>query len=916
MLGRILFFVLSINILHAATIKGVVKDSLSNDPLISAVVEIKELNEAIETDLEGNYNFRSIKTGSYTIKVTYEGYKNYEATTTVICDTCHITVNILINENASVLEAVNIVSEIDKESEENSRNKERNAGNISNIVSAKAMQVSPDVTVANVVQRVSGVSIERNNNGDGQHAILRGMDKRYNYTTINGVKIPSPDNKYRYLPLDLFPADMLDRLEVSKSLTPSQEGDAIGGAINLVMKDAPDRFYLNANLATGFSELFVDNKFKSYGYKVANDLSPYELNGKTYNAKLGDFSKSTISYSNHSLPLNTIAGLAIGNRFLKKRLGVMLAGSYQNTYRGSKSTFFNSDNVDTIKFATITNENRRFYSEQQKRFGSHLKADYKLSTKHKLQLYCVAIGLDNVQVREVKTVDFSSGYEPSIGSAKLNYSIRSRYTKQRIYNVTLQGEHVIWGKLSGQWSLVYSKATNYVPDNTTINLRGERTNNIDQMTTVDNSTRRWEHNTDEDYTAYANLKYLSKIIKTDVEWTSGGMVRQKYRDNFYNNYIFQIDPNAVNKTFGKDFKDYTDIPWQLQNPRGSVATSLNYNATESTNSGYVQFKFTEFKTQFIGGLRAELTNQGYELRYPANETYPTGNQTYTDWLPSLNAKYMPFKKHNIRVSYYRAMNRPGFFEIVPYSVTIDDYQERGNPALKRAIADNYDLRYEYLPKNNEQYYVGFFFKHIKNPIEYTLHADSKRGQDIFYSPGNFGNATNYGLELDLIKYYKKIGFKANYTFTHSEITTGKSLRIRDESGSLKLINVSQTRPLYGQSAHVANASLLFKDTKYGWDGQLAASYTGKRINTVSQFMDNDLWQKGFVQMDASLEKTFKKKITVFVKVNNLLNTPLVLYINGHNSQNDGLPEQSSSTETLIKKDFYNRSYMFGIKYKF
>lgn len=160
-----------------------------------------------------------------------------------------------------------------------------------------------------------------------------------------------------------------------------------------------------------------------------------------------------------------------------------------------------------------------------------------------------------------------------------------------------------------------------------------------------------------------------------------------------------------------------------------------------------------------------------------------------------------------------------------------------------------------------------------------------------------------------------MGFKANYTYTHSTIETDKSLRIRDNNGSLKLINVSQSRPLYGQSAHVANISLLYKNTKKGWDAQLAASYTGKRINTVSQFLDNDIWQKGFIQMDASLEKIFKKKLTVFIKANNLLNTPTILFINGHNDQNNGLPEQNNSKETLIKKDYYNRSYMLGIKFK-
>jgi hypothetical protein len=112
-----------------------------------------------------------------------------------------------------------------------------------------------------------GVTIERNSNGDGQYAILRGMDKRYNYTLVNGVKIPSPDNKYRYVPLDIFPSDLLDRLEVYKTLTPAMEGDAIGGAVNMVMKDAPDRFTLSANISSGYNELFLQRNFMSFDHR-------------------------------------------------------------------------------------------------------------------------------------------------------------------------------------------------------------------------------------------------------------------------------------------------------------------------------------------------------------------------------------------------------------------------------------------------------------------------------------------------------------------------------------------------------------------------------------------------------------------------------------------------------------------------
>ncbi|MGY3215241.1 hypothetical protein ACVW2L_004294 [Mucilaginibacter sp. HD30] len=208
-----------------------------------------------------------------------------------------------------------------------------------------------------------------------------------------------------------------------------------------------------------------------------------------------------------------------------------------------------------------------------------------------------------------------------------------------------------------------------------------------------------------------------------------------------------------------------------------------------------------------------------------------------------------------------------------------------------------------------------FYKNIQNPIEYTFIADAVRGQDVFYIPGNFGTAKNYGAEIDYIKYFNKIGIKINYTYTHSRITTNKNKRIiNSTTGDIQTINVDQTRPLYGQSEHIANLSLLFKDTKKGWDAQVAAAYTGPRINTVSQFLNNDLWQKGFVQMDASAEKRLKSGFSVFIKANNLLNTPTQLFIKGvsPNSKDAAV----SNGQTLIRNDYYRQSYVLGVRFKF
>ncbi|CCH55139.1 TonB-dependent receptor plug [Fibrisoma limi BUZ 3] len=898
----------------AATVKGRVVESATGEPVIGANIIVEDNRLHSVSGLDGSYVIRNVTPGQYRIRISYLTYKTIVKSVTVDQETLTINFSMEPAEDR-MLQEVAIVAKRDGASDNTARNLERNASQVMNIVSGKTIQLSPDLTVANVIQRVSGISIERNSNGDGQYAILRGMDKRYNYTLVNGVKIPSPDNRYRYVPLDIFPSELLDRLEVYKALTPSMEGDAVGGAVNMVMKDAPDSPSIVANLSTGYSELFFDRDFMRFQTGQVSKQSPYELFGSQYNATANDFSKATSTYTNSRPAPNLLGGLSIGNRFFNRKLGVIVAGSYQNTYRGSNSLFFDFETVDTLRGVTLTEQNERLYSEQQTRYGIHAKLDYRLSPRHKLQWYNAFMSLTNAQVRDTKSTQLTiGGYDLELGNATLGYSTRSRLTKQQIYTSTLQGEHKLQDNLRLQWSAVYSEATNDVPDNTTIPLLGERKNNVETRTTVGNATRRWEHNSDRDLAGYLNLTYTTSIAGVAVDWMAGGLYRDKQRANFYNNY--QLRPTNLLARYGVDFTNYADIAWTVINPRGAVATALTYDASEVIKAGYLQVKTQTQRTEIVGGVRVENTDQGYAMRFQIGEDRPTGKQLYTDVLPSLHVRYIPQERTNLRASYFRSINRPGFFEIVPYRIVQEEYQERGNPDLKRAIADNIDLRYEFFPRPSEQFMVGAFYKRLQNPIEYTLQRDAIRGQDTYYSPGNFGNANNYGLEVDFIKYLNVLGIKANYTYTHSRITTAKSKRIRNQTGDLETITVNQTRPLYGQSAHVANLSLLYKNTESGWDGQLALNYTGDRINTVSQFVDNDLWQKGFVQMDASVEKTFGKGFSFFAKANNLLNTPLEVYIKNTSPKNEGIPFQSEPGQTLVRRDYYQRSYLLGLRYRF
>lgn len=911
----ILFLVTALQV-TAGSIRGHVTDVATGEPVIGAMVILNEGKAREVSGLDGSYRFINLSAGTYTIQVSYVSFNPVTRTIQLTDVSADIAADISLGaNNNTALQAVTVSAGKDGAGEQTARNMERNADQVMNILSGRAIQVSPDLTVANAVQRISGVTIERNSNGDGQYAILRGMDKRYNYTLVNGIKIPSPDDKYRYVPLDIFPSDLLDRLEVYKALTPSMEGDAIGGVVNMVMKDAPDRLSVQANIAGGYNELFAGRDFTGYDYRSVNKQSPYEQYGKAYNARPSDFPSGTIDYTARKIIPNLIGGFSAGNRFLHDKLGVIVAGSVQNTYRGGNSLFFTSEKVDTLKGVTLTKMQQRRYSEQQQRYGAHVKADYRFNNRNRLQWYSAYMDLANIQVRDVVSIFLGTGgYDPVNGNATLGYSTRSRLTRQQVYNSTLQGTHQLSNRLELKWSAVYSKASGKSPDNTTISLDGEEKNFVMSKTFVEDMSRRWDHNSDRDIAGYLDLTYHISVFNLPIEWKAGGLYRDKQRENFYNNYT--LSPVSVSK-YGVDFTDYTDISWKVETPRGAVSTALNYGASEKISAGYLQFKIQQRQLEILGGVRAEHTTQGYTMKAPAGEEHPSDEQNYTDLLPGLHFKFTGIKNANIRASYFRSVNRPGFLEIVPYRITNEEYQERGVFGLKHAVADNIDLRYEYFPQPAEQIMAGVFYKHIKDPIEYTLQPDAARGQDVYYSPGNFGTANNYGLELDFIKFFRNFGIKANYTYTNSSITTPKSARVRDNThnGDVHLVTVNQTRPLYGQSAHVANLTLVYKDSRHGWDVQLAGSYTGPRINTVSQFLDDDLWQTGVLQLDGSIEKTLGK-LVIYGKMNNILNTPMKVYVRNSSTANTGIPGQDRAGETLIREDYYQRSYLLGIRYKF
>ncbi|MGL4780118.1 MAG: TonB-dependent receptor domain-containing protein [Bacteroidales bacterium] len=903
-----LIYSLCISLLSFAyNVKGIVLDKETKEPLIGVSIYSKE-NKAIgtTTDLDGNFTLEINESNSPVLIVSYIGFEVQE----ISISKGNSPVRIYLAPESQHISTVQIVGTLKKNTDNGVRLLEQQSNKVVNMVSAKSMELSPDLNVASVLQRMSGVSMEKSSSGQGQYAILRGMDKRYNYTLVNNIKIPSPDNKNRYIPLNIFPSELLDRLEVSKSLTPDMESDATGGAINMIMKDCPDNILMQVNIGVGYESIFFDQKFNSALRSNIGTQSPREMYGTDHIAQISDFSKYGSKNSLRIALPNLAGGIALGNRFFDNRLGFILAGSYQGNTKGNNSVLFDdvmNQTEETVRLSTMRN---RSYSERLSEYGTHLKLDYDINDNHQLKWYNGIIGSNSMQIRESKATNLSLNYQPENGNSLENIEIRSRYTQQNILVSNLQGFHRFFNTMSSDWSIVYSKASNQRPDNTYVNLENNR-NSFEDHITADNSQKRWEKNSDQDIAGYLNLEGYKRLGRFDVSLKMGGMYRHKKRTNSFVSYMFT--PESTSRpVYGKDFSSLDEIAWKVSTPKGSVGP-LNYDAGENNSALYLMTNITRGMFNIIIGARAEFTNQNYYMLYPAAGDDPKGQQKYADLLPSINTKLSISNSMNVRASYFKSLNRPGFFEIVPFSIINEDYMEFGNKDLQRAIIHNIDLRWEFFPQLSEQVMAGLFYKKIKNPIEYAYHTINNR--QFGYGPVNLGNATNYGVEIDLIKRLGDFEFKGNYTYTHSSITTPKTVYRRDDSGKLTKLSIDQTRPLVGQTPHLANITIGYNNKQLGTNIQISGSYSSEKIVIASHYLDSDYWQGRQFTLDCSIEKRFGQKLACFIKASNLLNTPIKRYIKTTNKYNENFAYQDiNSGQTLIREDKVGGSILSGIRY--
>src|SRR5262245_33733776 len=232
-------FMLGATVLTAQTIPtgrvvGRVIDATSGQGITDAGVSIVGTTLGTHSGVDGRFQITGIPAGTVTIQVRRIGFAPKEVTGLLIAGGQTLEQNVSLSAAAARVAAQVVTASAERGTVNESLDQQRTAVGVVNAITAEQISKSPDGDAAQAVKRVSGVTVQ-----DGKYIFVRGLGERYTTSSLNGARVPSPEPEKRVVPLDLFPAGLLQTITTSKTFTPDQQGDFSGALVDIKTKEFP-----------------------------------------------------------------------------------------------------------------------------------------------------------------------------------------------------------------------------------------------------------------------------------------------------------------------------------------------------------------------------------------------------------------------------------------------------------------------------------------------------------------------------------------------------------------------------------------------------------------------------------------------------------------------------------------------------
>ena len=797
--------------------------------------------------------------------------------------------------------------------------KQRESDQIVSIVDSDALGDFPDTTAAEAIRRLSGITVE-NDQGEGRYVSIRGLSGDLNSISVNGALVPAPEGGRKVM-LDGLPTELLDSIEVYKTLTADQDADSIGGRIEFNTKRATSlkKTLFKAKFDTSYNDQSKNSDNPkialTYGDMISDSVG--HIIGLTY------ASKQIITYNNETgFPgwTNDGAGKRLDDDWemryydlTRERTGLtydidymiddqtaIFANFLYNNYEDNELRY--KDEYGSLKHGEVFSN----YSEIN-RIRRDAEVRRRIETR---DIRTAVIGAETVVSGWFTEIQFSHSYAEEDDTNNIDVKFRSKrydtddcggpcgyfyYSDPKKVGLEFDSSVApIWDTSmtvdawEEDWSLIKDTEKAFK-----IDMSKEGFSFMDMPTTVkygfkySQRTKERDRNAIEIEDGPATDLMQSQFNPSQISWPFAGQ---------------SMGPMANDS-----------LLWPLKGTFGGPDYSnveQDYESDEDIMAIYLMGTMKAENAVIILGLRVEDTSYSTLGCNDGDINDPiTASKDYTFVSPSINVKYFLDDQTIIRGAIWRALSRPGFGQ----ASTVAEIQnendgtfsgEMGNPDLEPYEANNFDLSLERYGDTGS-YSIGYFKKDIDNAIYPLVTAGTING--IVFSEletyVNTGPSDVSGFEMNVFQELEFLPEPFNGMFVSLNITK------TDGESTLDVDNGKVTFPFRKLSDRNSNLSIGYDQGKL--DMRLSAVSRTPYLDYLADedspgdvqeelSLDNIRYTDDHTQYDFNLKYKINDNFSVKFDISNITDEPEFYYW--------------GSPDRLSQYDIYGTTYSIGIRY--
>jgi TonB-dependent receptor len=844
-----------------AVISGQVTDT-EGEALIGATVQVIGSVIGAATNLNGHYEIE-VPPGNIRLLYSYLGFEDFDTTLVVGVAEREFGVDVTMSESFLETGEVIVFGRRASGQAQALRNQQSSQLN-QTIIHSEVFNIYPDITIAETVSRMPGVSILRGVD-EGEIVQMRGLPEQYTAVMLNGQRLPTIQPEVDQSgSLDIIQSNLVDEVRVIKARAADMDGDAIAGTVDFRVRHPEEKFEVLLQAGQGQNFGFNDNPNQSSGIT--------QLAG-TINSEVAD-----------------------------EKVYALASGSYLRQGRGTSTQRY--------EYGSLGERGRNLYSSrpfdtdrQTERVGFVGAVELRPSIYNRMRLsYNFSELSEEIEERQllVNAGDapsvrrISSGWQTNRRLNLVAMEVENNFPKTRLdYQLSFSENSE---RLSDRLRNVYRADAINANINSEAALRDLLPNDVAAAGPLTRIAQLQDNSLLEETVAIGSLnitRYLNSKRNSFLKF--GGRYRSKDRRYGTSNLLRQAASQPDEITAGT-FPELLTEPFVQE--VGSLDTlNKSYDAQQRIAAGYVMYAANfNAKLSLTTGLRYEYTT------VEARNAVDTFNFNNNKIFPSLNLTYRIRRDRQFRFAYYDAVARPNYgtyrpLENTPLQLIANDQFSISNPDLEQTFSRNFDLTYERYGNRDGLLTIGLYGKFLNNPTVLVQTSREELTRPVYDNTiVNANDATVIGLELG---FYQNLGFLNN------------KLRFIDINGTYNYNTidvdnpdgVDDDLPLAQAPRQSANLSFVYSNPNTRLNFVAAANF---RDRVFDRLLDGEaIYRNRLLTIDISADYEVFKNISIYLRANNLTDHEFEEWI-GESDEEGSLKRQSS---------FYGRWGVVGLRFQ-